>query len=282
MDALPERPRVLIVDDQKNWQEALHDMLESMYDVEIVASYDAARNHLRQRTFHVVVSDQRLVDTDATNIQGIRLLDDVHALEDGTQAIIVTGYPTIAAAKEALRGREAYDYMLKYPEEGGPFDIREYRQQVKEAANKAAQLRQKAITLGFSISALVADLTYDQIAATLFPRDTITHDVQENVMKAVNRLLYPFQPLAPRMGRAWTSETNQTCEILCWSREYGKAALARIGKEQHSLDASQVQWLKENWHLVKNDELVDVRLAGISYTIDGMAFDDFVSQAKGK
>jgi ActR/RegA family two-component response regulator len=270
-----ERPRVLIVDDQTNWREALHDILESIYEIETVASYDAARNHLRQRTFHVVVSDQRLVDTDVTNIQGIQLLDDVRALEDGTRAIIVTGYPTIAAAKEALRGREAYDYMLKYPEGGGPFEIREYRQQVKEAANQAALLRQKAITLEFSISALVADLTYDRIAATLLSGDTITHGM-------VNRLLYPFQPLARGVGKAWLSKTNQTCEILCWSRGYGKAALVRIDKEQHTLDASQVKWLKENWHLVKNDEFVSVPLVGISYMIDGMTFDDVASQVRDK
>lgn len=290
-----DRPRVLIVDDQLNWREALRDMLDfTMYEIETAASYDEATHKLRQRAFHVLVSDQRLVDADVSNIQGILLLDELGELQDGTQAIIVTGYPTIEVAKEALRGGDAYDYLLKYPEEGGPFNIRLYREQVREAAKKAMGERQKAITIYFSLSALISGLTHDQIAETLFPEGTMPRDAPEGgevqdrlfdtlqplasqVGEVLTWLLYPLQPLARQMGRVWLSESERICEILCWSRNHGKATLARIGKDQRSLDAYKAKWLKESWHLVENKQFASAPLVAVSYTIDEMTFEDFVA-----
>jgi hypothetical protein len=78
------------------------------------------------------------------------------------------------------------------------------------------------------------------------------------------------------------SEPDQICEILCWSRGYGKAALVRIGKKQRSLNARQVEWLKHNWRLVKYGELLSVPIMGVSYTIDGMAFEDCASLVDNK
>jgi len=278
------RPRLLIVDDQKNWREALCDMLDPVYEIATATSYEEAKRQLWQRAFHVLVADQRLVDADVTNIEGILLLDEVAKLRDGTQTIIVTAYPTVEAAKEALRGRDpyAYDYLLKRPEEGGPFNIRQYRARVKEAVEKAIQLRQKATTLDFSVSAVVAGLTYDWIAEILFPGDTITHGIREDVRQIIHRLLYPFQPIAPGIGNAWSSEPDQFCEILCWSRGHGQAVLVRVGKEQCSLNARQVEWLKHNWRLVKYEELLSVPIMGVSYTIDGMAFEDCASLVDNK
>ena len=143
-----EQPRVLIVDDQKNWRETLRDTLDpTVYEIRTAASYDEAKRLLQQHAFHVLVADQRLVDGESSNMQGILLLDEVAELRDGTQAIIVTGYPSIEMSREALRGRAAYDYILKCPDKGEPpFNI-QYRERVKEAAEKwrmsEAWVRQK-------------------------------------------------------------------------------------------------------------------------------------------
>jgi ActR/RegA family two-component response regulator len=285
MDTLSQdRPRVLIVDDQKNWREALCDMLDpTVYEIRTATSYDEAKRLLQQHAFHVLVADQRLVDGETDNIQGILLLDEVNELRDGTQAIIVTGYPSIEAAKEALRGRAAYDYILKYPEKGGlPFNSL-YRERVKEAAEKAASARQ-TLTSEFSVSALVSGLTYDQIAEALYPGATseVRRQRRKVVHEEVNRLLYPFQPLARGMGRAWLSEAVHIYEILGWSRRCGKAALIRIGIEQRSLETYKAEWLKEDWHLVENDEFVSTPFRGTSYLIDGMGFDDLALLVEDK
>lgn len=272
-----DRPRVLIVDDQKNWREALYDMLNPMYEVETAASYDEAEHKLRQRAFHVLVADQRLVDADEINTQGILLLGVVSELRDGTQAIIVTGYPTIETAKEALRGRDAYDYILKYPEEGGPFNIRQYLERVRGAAEKAMLARQKATTLDFSVSALGAGLTYAKIAQSLSPGKTPDAGVLANVTKVINRLFYTLQPLAHGMSRVRSSEADQAFEILCWSRGCGKAALLRIIKGQASLDTRESRWLSQSWQLIERERFSSGSLVGISHIIDDMTFEDFAA-----
>ena len=114
-----DRSRVLIVDDQRNWREALHDMLDIMFEVETAASYDEAKQKLQERAFHVLVADQRLVDAEKNNIQGIVLLDEVSRLQDGTQAIIVTGYPTIEAAKKALKAAMPMTICSNTPRKAG-------------------------------------------------------------------------------------------------------------------------------------------------------------------
>ena len=144
-----DRPRVLIVDDQKNWREVLRDILDPMCEVETAASYCEAKRKLSQHAFHVLVVDQRLVDNEVTNIQGILLLNEVREVQDGTQAIIVTGYPSIEAAKKALREYDAYDYILKYSEGGGAFNIEQFRERVREAAEKAMQIRNRDFILDF-------------------------------------------------------------------------------------------------------------------------------------
>lgn len=277
-----EKKRVLVVDDQKNWREALCDMLDPVYEIAVAASYDDASRLLWQHAFHVLVADQRLVDADAGNIQGILLLDTVAELRDGTQTIIVTAYPTIEAAKTAIMGRSAFDYLLKYPEGGGPFKIREYRERVEAAAEEAARARQKIIASGSSVSVLVAGLTPDQVAEALFPGDRIAPDVRKVVDEVCNGLLSPFQPLARGLGKAWLSRQDQICEILCWSRKYGRATMIRIGADQRSLEPHKSEWLKEDWCLTKSGEYVSIPFRGISYLIDNMTFESFALQAEDK
>ena len=280
MDTQPqERPRVLIVDDQKNWLEALCEMLDaSSYEIETATNYDEAKHKLRQRAFHVLVSDQRLVDADRDNIQGILLLDELSELQDGAQAIIVTGFPTIKEAKKALMGRKAFDYILKHPEEGGPFNIREYREQVKKAAKKAMGERESKIIAEISMPDLIPGLTHNQIVETLFYGETTPPDALKSVEKVLSWLLYPLQPLVHRMGRVWLSESDQVCDVICWSRNHGKAALIRIGKEEGLLEI-KMKWFTEGIQCLvrKSDQYASTPVAGILYITDDMTFEDFAA-----
>jgi ActR/RegA family two-component response regulator len=281
MNETTARFRVLVVDDQPNWRELLRELLEPEYVVETAASYDEAKGALRQRAFHAVVSDQRLVDVDAENIQGILLLDDVKALHDGTQVIIVTGYPTIKAAKAALRRHDAFDYLLKNPEEGGPFDHIGYIDLVRAATEKAAHIRQKFITLEFSLPDTVSHLTYAGMAGCLFPETPTSYESEENTSKLLKRLLYSFQPLARHMGKNWLTIAPRLCDILVWSRDRDRAVLSRLAQEEGVFSHHPIGWLKEKWQLVEHDQFVLDRLVGISYVVESMTFDEFALLVEG-
>ena len=80
------------------------------------------------------------------------------------------------------------------------------------------------------------------------------------------------------MGSVWLSESDQICEILCWSRNHGKAALIRIGKEEGPLEI-KMRWFTEEIQCLvrKSDQYASASVAGVSYIIDEMTFEDFVA-----
>jgi len=51
------RSRILILDDNREITEILSDLLNSQYDCETVASGEEALERLRQREFHLLLSD---------------------------------------------------------------------------------------------------------------------------------------------------------------------------------------------------------------------------------
>ena len=130
-----ERPAVLIVDDRPNWRALFSDLLEDRYDVTSVGSYEEALKALeRESPFCVAVVDIRLNDEDRASEDGLRLLERLK--EQGTNSIIVTGYPTIETVKKALR-LGAFEYLEKYPEDGMSFDTGRFRKIIHEAVDDA-------------------------------------------------------------------------------------------------------------------------------------------------
>ncbi|GAB4503257.1 MAG: hypothetical protein Fur0043_02490 [Anaerolineales bacterium] len=128
---------VLIVDDQQNWRELLRDILEDEFDVRTASSYKEASQLLREQSFHVVITDQRLEDENPSNEDGLTLLKVLSRITGSTKYIVLTGYPTIDAANRAMgesSGPRAYAYLQKYPE-GGKFSETQFKELIRKAVN---------------------------------------------------------------------------------------------------------------------------------------------------
>lgn len=130
-----EKQAVLIVDDQPNWQTLLSDILEEEYEVTSVGSYEDALRLIpgRYPPFAAAIIDIRLNDKDPQNEGGLKLFRRLRERNVPTSAIILTGYPSIRTAKEALQDLQAVDYVLKYPEDGTSFDLKSLRKTVRQA-----------------------------------------------------------------------------------------------------------------------------------------------------
>ena len=88
------RGRILIVDDQDNWREALTDLLsKEEYVVKAVGYFNEAKYEIEQKGFDLFILDVRLVDTDVYNIQGLELLQLIKRKNVDAKVIILTGYP---------------------------------------------------------------------------------------------------------------------------------------------------------------------------------------------
>ena len=128
-------PSILIVDDERGLLSSLVMAFETQgYRSAGAASGAEALDLLRQTPFDVVLTDLVMPGMD-----GLALLDRVHADFPDTEIILMTGGATVESAVRALKGG-AYDYVVK------PFRLAEiYR--IVERCREQRELRRENIQL---------------------------------------------------------------------------------------------------------------------------------------
>jgi DNA-binding NtrC family response regulator len=100
--------RVLVVDDEKSILMLLDEALSQWgYQVTTANSASDALATLRTQVFDAALTDVRMPD-----MSGIELLRELKKRDESMEVVIMTGYPTIASAVEALK-EGAYDYLSK-------------------------------------------------------------------------------------------------------------------------------------------------------------------------
>ena len=120
-----EKARILIVDDDENIRKVLTTILEDEgYIVEAVENGKRAIEKTKRSFYNLVLIDIRLPD-----IEGIELLTKMKDTVPKTRKIIITGYPTLQNAIEAVnKGADAY--ILK------PFDMESVLQTIRDQRKK--------------------------------------------------------------------------------------------------------------------------------------------------
>lgn len=108
-----ERMDILIIEDEERWQNTYRELLGDKYKIECVSNLADAQNVLRRHFFPVALVDIRLDKDDDTNEEGMEVLALIHALDEGTSAIVLTAWGTVDTAKRALRGYDVFDYLEK-------------------------------------------------------------------------------------------------------------------------------------------------------------------------
>jgi DNA-binding NtrC family response regulator len=116
-----ETARILIIDDDENIRKVLATILEDEgYDVESVDTARKAIEKTKRNFYNLALIDVRLPD-----MEGIELLTRMKDTTPKMRKIIITGYPTLQNAVEAVnKGADAY--VLK------PFDMEKVLKQIKE------------------------------------------------------------------------------------------------------------------------------------------------------
>lgn len=117
--------RILVVDDDEALRQVLKMRLEAEdYQVTAVEMPRDAVAVMRENTF-----DLALVDLMLKNQDGLRLMEDIHAIRPETPIIILTGHGSIESAVTAMK-RGAQGYLTK------PFDHRELLLQISKCIEK--------------------------------------------------------------------------------------------------------------------------------------------------
>src|SRR5437588_4707115 len=107
-DAPQPRPRILIVDDQRNMRTTTALVLRQQgYQVSEAESGEAALSRLLAEPFDVVLTDLKMAPLD-----GLAVLRGALEISPSTQVIVMTGYGTVESAVEAMQ-LGAHDYLSK-------------------------------------------------------------------------------------------------------------------------------------------------------------------------
>ncbi len=156
-----ERPRVLIVDDEKFIRDILADFLGMEgFVVRTAEDGAAALIELNASPYDIVISDLKM-----PRMGGIELLEQMTRAAPNALTVIMTGFGTVETAIDAMK-RGAYDYILK------PFKVEEVIHVVQRGIEKqrltAENLRlREALSLYKVSEAIQASLSLEEVLAAL-------------------------------------------------------------------------------------------------------------------
>ncbi len=169
-----ERPRVLIVDDEKFIRDILADFLGMEgYLVRTAEDGAAALNELHHAHYDLIISDLKM-----PRMGGIELLEAIGHAAPNALTVIMTGFGTVETAIDAMK-RGAYDYILK------PFKVEEVIHVVQRGLEKqrlsAENLRLKEALSLYKVSeAIAASLSIEEVLATI--GDAAVHEIQGDLV----------------------------------------------------------------------------------------------------
>jgi two-component system, OmpR family, response regulator len=130
MTHAPQRLRVLVVDDDDAIRELLDELLtRDGFDVTAVADPTQVEEVVRAQRFHLALLDLMMPRQD-----GIETLRRLRLVDRDLAVIIVTGYPSLDTAVDAMK-LEAMDYLRK------PFSVEELRAVIERTLRKKGLTR---------------------------------------------------------------------------------------------------------------------------------------------
>jgi CheY-like chemotaxis protein len=116
------RRRLLVVDDESIIRMVFRDLMGKECDVVEAATAEEALDQLQHAHFDLIVTDKNL-----PGLSGLDLAGEARRLNPNSKIILMTGYPSLVTAQQALE-LGVMDYLLK------PFDeIREVREKIRTA-----------------------------------------------------------------------------------------------------------------------------------------------------
>ena len=106
--------RVLVVEDDRSWQQILSEILADCgLQVDVAMSLDEAVLELKSKPHRLAVVDLSLSPNDHTNMDGLHVLDAVRRLDPNCRAILLTGFATVEVAVSALTDYSAFTFLRK-------------------------------------------------------------------------------------------------------------------------------------------------------------------------
>jgi two-component system phosphate regulon sensor histidine kinase PhoR len=215
-----EKPRVLVVDDERMIRDACERILVRMgCDVVKASQGEEALNFLKESAFSVV-----LLDLMMPGIEGLKVLNVIRQFWPDTMVIVITGYATLETAIEAMK-RGAYGFIPK------PFKGGELRTMVSRAIERT-QLLEDVRRMEQEQRRTLKDLDAEKSRArsiVLALPDGVAVTDPEGIVVLVNPAFLRLVGLDPDTGPGQPLEAYVSNPELCRQVEQVAKGLVRNG-----------------------------------------------------
>ena len=129
-----DRFRILVVDDELLIRDLLYDyFITQDWDIVVTEDGQKAVDYLRNQKFDIVLTDLKM-----PQMNGLQLTERIRELYPQLPVVIMTGYPSLDSALDALRFK-VDDYIIK------PFNINKLFQKIKKVAESVKQSKNQAV-----------------------------------------------------------------------------------------------------------------------------------------
>lgn len=116
-----DNPSILVVDDELLIRDLLYDFFTGMgWNISVAASGEKALDIMKEKKIDLVLTDIKMPEMD-----GLTLTGRVKQSHPGVPVVVMTGYPSVDSAIEALRAK-VEDYIVK------PFNINQLYKLIEE------------------------------------------------------------------------------------------------------------------------------------------------------
>lgn len=123
--------RILVVDDELLIRDLLYDFFTTKdWDITVAEGGQKAIDYLKNQEFDIVLTDLKMPDIDGMDLTG-----RIRNLYQDIPVVIMTGYPSLETALEALRFK-VDDYIIK------PFNVNQLFKVVQKVAEEKRQTSQ--------------------------------------------------------------------------------------------------------------------------------------------
>jgi len=206
-----EMKPILIVDDEAVMRESLRDWLtDGGYQVETAEEGEEALKAIVEQDFGVVILDLKLPGKD-----GIEILREARAKRPQLKGIIITAYPSIQTAVEAMK-EGAVDYLLK------PFDLDDLGELIRGSLGP--------VPVEIMPKAPAETAIAEPIAAEEVKAEEERAKVEEVISEATGKVCLPPCQIACPIGED-IQRTNAMIAFLPLDAEEAYSQIIKIGDE---------------------------------------------------
>ena len=164
-----EKPRILVIDDEDIIRQLLLRIFDKQgYYIETIDDGNAALKKISEGFFNLLITDLKM-----PKINGMDVLKEIKKINPYIEVIIITGYPTIESAVEAIK-IGAFDFVCK------PFDLH----QIISTVNRCLQ-RQKLNIGHIEVGELSAFIDINKTITTYDDFGVLLNQILESALKIV-------------------------------------------------------------------------------------------------